>query len=554
MSAPSVTVKDVWRSVLPGGTELLAGGAGLDRRVEWACTLRTRPPAFDAVKGGEMAFVPVRSIRLLDERLDLAQVMSSFAEKGGVAVVILGDASAQSIDVADRLMMPLLTLPEAAHINDVHHACVRFILDQRTLLHERAQELQVTLMHLALSGSGSNAIMERVAELTSLTAVLTDVRADVMHAAGPDAAGIADALRSVSGALQRWADTAVFTAADPPVRELELEAAGLNALVSPIPARVGVGGFVVLTGHDADLDQMARLAVARAASACAIELDRERAVLETHERLEGEFLDALLSGTYASEDAAAERGRRLGVDISATHVVVVLRATRAGVVWEDGALRAARNTISRRDFKALIGAHQGAVCVVLMQEEPLDDAAVGRLAEAVRADCARATADSGTAVGIGRAAHGAASVRSSYREAEQALAMGRRLLGAGKTARFTDLGLHRLLFALVQHPELHEFYEDTVGPLVAYDARTGGELITTLNAFFACHGSPTETAQRLGLHRNTVLYRLRRIEEVGGLNLGDPATRLNLHLCLRIRDVLQVSGLSPLRAEVRAAG
>jgi DNA-binding PucR family transcriptional regulator len=43
------------------------------------------------------------------------------------------------------------------------------------------------------------------------------------------------------------------------------------------------------------------------------------------------------------------------------------------------------------------------------------------------------------------------------------------------------------------------------------------------------------------LHRNTVLYRLRRIEEIGGLKLDDAATRLNLQLCLRIRDVLHVS-------------
>ena len=66
--------------MLPPGTDLLGGGGGLERRVEWACALRTRPPAFEAVKGGEIAFVPVKSIRLLDERLDLPQVMVGFAE------------------------------------------------------------------------------------------------------------------------------------------------------------------------------------------------------------------------------------------------------------------------------------------------------------------------------------------------------------------------------------------------------------------------------------------------------------------------------------------
>ena len=84
-----ITVKDVWRGTLPPQTELLAGGAGLERRVEWATALRTRPPAFETIKGGEMAFIQVRSIRMIDERLDLAQVMQSFAEKGGVAVAVV---------------------------------------------------------------------------------------------------------------------------------------------------------------------------------------------------------------------------------------------------------------------------------------------------------------------------------------------------------------------------------------------------------------------------------------------------------------------------------
>ncbi len=553
MSAPTVTVKDVWRSVLPEGSELLAGGAGLERRVEWACALRTRPPAFDAVKGGEIAFIPVRSIRLLDERLDLAQVMTSFAEKGGVAIAVLGDASAQSITIADRLMMPLFRLPEAVHINDAHQACVRFILDQRTLLHERAQELQMTLMQLALSGAGPAAIVERLAEITALTTVLLDERGSVVHASGPDAQRASEAMVSEVPALRRWGDTVPLLAADPPVRELVLSSADLHCVASPIPSRDGVGGFVAVAGAEDQLDQMARLALARAASACAIELDRERAVTETREHLEGEFIESLLGGTYSSEEVVAERARRLGVEIGQSVVVFAFRGNRADTSWAETALRAARNTIARRETDALVAGHEGAVCAVVISATALGDAATGRLAEAVRADVARATGDAATSAGIGRTASGAVSVRASYREAEQALAMGRKLLGSGITSHFTNLGLHRLLFAVAQHPELGDFYEDTVGALVAYDARTGGDLMSTLSAFFACHGSPTETAQRLHLHRNTVLYRLRRIEEVGSLSLDDAATRLNLHLCLHIRDVLQVAGGRQRVPENRAA-
>jgi purine catabolism regulator len=119
--------------------------------------------------------------------------------------------------------------------------------------------------------------------------------------------------------------------------------------------------------------------------------------------------------------------------------------------------------------------------------------------------------------------------------------MGTRLFGGGAVIAFADLGLHRLLFAMQGQSELHEFYDDQVSALVEYDKRTGAGLMKTLEAFFRCHGSPTEIAQLLHLHRNTVLYRLRRIEDIGNLRLDNSETRLNLHLCLKLRDVLQAT-------------
>jgi len=145
-------------------------------------------------------------------------------------------------------------------------------------------------------------------------------------------------------------------------------------------------------------------------------------------------------------------------------------------------------------------------------------------------------------VGVGRPKPGIGGVRACYREADQALTMGTRLFGPGRVVGFGDLGLYRLLYALQGHAELRDFYDDQVRSLLEYDKRTGAGLMQTLEAFFRCHGSPTEMASRLHLHRNTVLYRLRRIEEIGHLRLDDPEVRLNLHLCLRVREVLQASG------------
>lgn len=528
MESPLISVRDVWRGALPEGTELLGGGTGLERRVEWATPLRTRPPAFEAIKGGELALVPVAAIRQLDERLGLDDVMNSLAEKGGVAVAILGDAPTAALAVAERRHMPLLRLPDGAHVADVQQAVVRFVVEQRTLLHERSQVLQTELMQLALGGAGSDAIIARLAELTGHAAAWQDGSERLRSLSGEVPEAVRTAL-DTRGELQRWLAGRPVTAADPPVDEFDLPR-GRMRLAAPIPGRDGVLGFVSLIGQRGALGQLERLAVNRAASACSIELDRERAVLRARDDIEGELVVALVEGAYGSDAGAIERARRLEFDLSGSSVVVVVRSNGTAI---ETTAAAARRVVTRYAPGAMVTTHQGSVCVVAA----IDGERLATMAMVLHGDCAGTTTE-GAAVGIGRHRRGPSGVRQSYREAEQALRIGARLRPPRRVAAFADLGLHRLLVAMTQHPELDDFYRETAGPLIDYDRRSHTDLMRTLDAFFRCNASPTETAQVLHLHRNTVLYRLRRIEEIGALRLDDPQTRLNLHLCLRIMEVL----------------
>ena len=540
MESALITVRDVWRGALPEGTELLGGGAGLERRVEWATTLRTRPPAFEAIKGGEMALVPVGSIRLLDERLELADVMNGLAEKGGVAVAIVGDASPASLGVAERLLMPLLRLPDGSHVTETQQSVVRYIVEQRTVLHDRSQLLQMELMQLALGGAGTDAIVARLGEVTGHVVAWHDDAGRLRGVSGELPATVRDALGN-GEELLRWVAGQTVPAAEPPVNEFGLPR-GRTRLVAPIPGRDGVHGFVSLIGEEHQLGQFERVAVARGASACAIELDRERAVLRARDDLEGELVAALVEGSYGSDAGVTERANRLGFVVGDPFSVLVVRGRNAGAAALDTLTVAARRCLARSAPGSLLTAHDGTVCALVPDEGDVN----GRsrvIAESLRADCAAAVRDE-VIVGVGRSRSGPQGVRQSHREAEHALRISARLQSPRAVAAFADLGLHRLLVAMTQHAELEDFYGQSAGALVAYDKRTGSGLMETLDAFFHCHGSPTDTAQRLHLHRNTVLYRLRRIEEIGGLRLDDPATRLNLHLCLRIRDVLPAMAAS----------
>lgn len=72
--------------------------------------------------------------------------------------------------------------------------------------------------------------------------------------------------------------------------------------------------------------------------------------------------------------------------------------------------------------------------------------------------------------------------------------------------------------------------EQTVGPLLAQPPHQAAVLMETLRALIAHHGSPTHAAEQLFCHRNTVIYRMRQIEQLTGRSLQDPRDRLMLTL------------------------
>ena len=83
------------------------------------------------------------------------------------------------------------------------------------------------------------------------------------------------------------------------------------------------------------------------------------------------------------------------------------------------------------------------------------------------------------------------------------------------------------------------FYEETLGPLLDSDTRSNIDPIETLEGFFHYNGNLSETARAMHLHRNSLLYRLGRIEELLGHSLEDPELRLSIQLALKIRHLLE---------------
>jgi PucR family transcriptional regulator, purine catabolism regulatory protein len=287
-------------------------------------------------------------------------------------------------------------------------------------------------------------------------------------------------------------------------------------------------------------------ATTHGAAACAVVLAREQAAATVRREVELHVLDEVLDGALRSEATLLQQARRLGHDLVAPHVALVAHLDQvfAGPVRAQG--RDDRwNGLG--DVVARVGPGRGARPLWRVRQNHAEivwPAAaapdVMQMARAMHAEMSNVLLDNGgqgalrVSLGVGSVRDGIAGIRRSHQEARQALTLGRRLHGAGSLTRFDDLGVHRLIYAAEGLPELRGLYQETLGDLIDYDRQNSAELIHTLDAFFAANGSPKEAAERLGVHRNTVLYRLDRIRDITGYDLDDAATRLRLHLALQI--------------------
>ncbi|MER5489484.1 helix-turn-helix domain-containing protein, partial [Streptomyces sp. NPDC002812] len=96
----------------------------------------------------------------------------------------------------------------------------------------------------------------------------------------------------------------------------------------------------------------------------------------------------------------------------------------------------------------------------------------------------------------------------------------------GPVAQWAHIGPYRLLTALPPRAA----QDPVVGPLLAPAHR---ELARTAEVYLDCAGQAGRTAAELGIHRQTLYYRLSRVEQLTGLDLDEGEDRLLLHMALK---------------------
>jgi PucR family transcriptional regulator, purine catabolism regulatory protein len=543
-----ITVEDVITLALPPGTTVAAGAAGLGREVTWAARIRSSPPAFGHLAGGELVLLPVSILAELDERLQLDEAIRRLAELGVAGAAVLGAIGKPAREAADAAGLPLLALPKGADVGALERDAARLISERRRAVQHRGQEVLRQLMDLAIAGEPLGDVVQELARISGRPVALEgrDGRLLAYHAVGksaPSREKIEPMVQRDRPLVARWLrTTAEASPADPPTVTYELDSAW-SRLVAPVIGRDGMLGSVSLIVPRGSATPEDAQVTARGAAACAVVLAREQAAATVRREVELDVLDEVLDGALRSEATLLQQAKRLGHDLLSSHVAVIARidSTVAGPVrasgsderWEGLEASIAR-TGTTRGGRVLWRIRNNSAEFVLPAVEASQERQLAMTLRDELMGLVRSGGESAISVGAGTIRDGIAGIRRSHAEARQALLLGRRMHGPGHLTLFGDLGVYRLIFAAEGLPELSDLYTQALGDLLAYDRQNNADLVSTLDAFFAANGSPKEAAERLGVHRNTVLYRLDRIRDITGYDLDDAGLRLRLQLALHI--------------------
>lgn len=167
-----------------------------------------------------------------------------------------------------------------------------------------------------------------------------------------------------------------------------------------------------------------------------------------------------------------------------------------------------------------------AAAVRLLKEAEGARGAGARVAAAGVTGPVRAAAGAGCAAGIGDPRTGLAELGTVWEEASAAARAALAEPRFGPVAEWARIGPYRLLTALPPQAA----HDPVVGPLLSPTHR---ELARTAEVYLDCAGQAGRAAAALGIHRQTLYYRLSRVEQLTGLDLDDGEDRLLLHMALK---------------------
>jgi len=489
------SLHDLHRTLFPtarpiGAAELSADRA--EREVGWVRVLKPRVPAFEALETGDLAIIPGAALAVVAAGAAQIEELAVALARARVPAVLLvdGDAGSEALRaLGEAVTAAGLTALHLGRADPValERSVIGFLVNRRAELDRRAADLEAQLARSALLGQGLDMQAATIGSFLGRAVVIEGRRGDpiAVHAPGD--------VPSAAAAVARYL----------------ARPSGAGALRVTIPAPAGepgAGGRLVFLGDEAP-NELERIAADRIVALLALELARAAAVRQ------------------ARDDT------RRGEPLPADGPPWVVMLASQGVA--DGPDDIAAREETRGELRLLLSPRRlvlrgssESLELRLVAAAPADDPAGLATAERLAAFLERTVAVSRPFAEPGARPAAEAAARATLGAADL-------LPKPPAVARAARLPAYLLLGNIRNLPDGIRQARELLDPILVGRPEVHRERLDTLRAVL---GSPSlnEAATRLGVHRNTVAYRIARLEELADWDLADPDLRFALALAVRV--------------------
>ncbi|WP_197358068.1 PucR family transcriptional regulator [Streptomyces clavuligerus] len=470
------------------------------------------------LEGGELLLVTAATLEARDPGA-MRRYVRRLADAGVVGLgfaigVHYDDIPDALVTAATEADFPLLAVPRRTPFLAISKAVSAAIAADQYRAVTAGFEAQRELTRAALAG-GPAAVVARLAAHVDGWAAVYDGSGAVTAAAPEWAARRAARLTAEVKRLRERPAPMSAVVAETGDDRVELQSLGSGRQVRGVLA----------VGTAAPLGTAERYAVHSAVALLTLTGERSRSLHDAERRLGAAVLGMLLSGE--PDHARTAAGDLWGSLLDAPFRLLIAEA--AGPAGADPTaprplreLADALEAAADRAGEPLLTVAEGGDRLVVLA---VDGGAV--LTERLAA--VRGADEPGTVLGLSAPA-GPSGAAGAYQQAEQALSVARR--------RGTALVEHQELatgsiLPLLADDAVRAFAQGMLRDLYEHDATGRGDLVASLRAWLSRHGQWDAAAADLGVHRHTLRYRMRRVEEILGRSLDDPDVRMELWLALK---------------------
>jgi purine catabolism regulator len=408
------------------------------------------------------------------------------------------------------------------------------ILDEQMALRARADDVHRRLTRLVLEGGDLQAVTDTLATILGRSVLIESPHYEVLTSA---IAGPVDEnrLRAIElgytprEVVHRMLKRGIYADLQKKMRPVRLGTMPdigmtMERIIAPIVVRREIYGYIWIVEGDRPLTDLDELAIDHAATVAALVTLKDQAVHEAQQAARGDFLAQLLRPAGEMDGAAAERAHALGYQFDRPHQALFVIPSAADALAQLSARL--DNWLRHQGQRGLVVARERGIALIV---ESKSGATGQALAEKLLKDLS--TPAQALTVGVGHVA-AEKSLRRVYDEAVEAADIGLRV--KADLVCFWELGLLDWLYHVPPEVSQRNPYLAKIQALAEHDSRSNGELVQTLETYLDRGGALAEAAAALNVHRNTLLYRLGRIEEIADVDLKDVQQRLNLHAALKM--------------------